>query len=129
MRRKRQNIPTEASETTPLKRRGPGRPPKEIDVGVALHMFRNSASVRAVGEHLGCHRDTLYTRYRSIIDGGRKFHRNFWRDNIDRWMKEKRDAHQAEILLRRRRCGYKTKRGTPCRLIINFGGPCKKHRV
>lgn len=107
-----------------------GRPQKEVDPGVMLHMMRNGAPVKVVARLFGVHRDTLYVRYRDVIEAGRRAARQHWLVNRGAWLKEK-DAAYAAIILRRRierMCGATTTRNTACLSSGINGGRCIHHQ-
>jgi hypothetical protein len=56
-----------------------GRPRKDVDVGVIFHMLKNGAPIAAVARHIGIHRDTLYTNFRSVIEEARVSHHAAWK--------------------------------------------------
>ena len=106
-----------------------GRPMKEINADLMLHMMRNGASVRSVAKIMGIHRDTLYSRYKHIIRAGRQAYEKFWDDNHNRWFSIEDAARAEEVHKRRvdRMCGATTRRNTECRLAGINNGRCFHH--
>lgn len=102
-----------------------GRPKKDINVALMVHMMRNGASVCAVAKGLGLHRDTLYHRCYDAIEAGRQAHWDY--------MKEKRNEWHGSIedILRRMRemkCCALNARGKPCRLYKVASDRCTIHQ-
>lgn len=77
-----------------------GRPRKDIDTGIIIHMLKNRATIAAVAKHLGIHRDTLYENYRSVIEEGLASHREAWRkisdEMLTRFLEEKGSKRQPK---------------------------------
>jgi predicted nucleotidyltransferase len=62
----------------PPKYRKRGRPRKDIDPLIVIHMISNRAKAADVAEFLGIHRDTIYASHREAFDEGRKLFREKW---------------------------------------------------
>ena len=55
-----------------------GRPRKDIDPLIVIHMISNRAQAVDVAKFLGVHRDTIYASHREAFDEGRKLFREKW---------------------------------------------------
>lgn len=55
-----------------------GRPRKDIDPLIVIHMLSNRAEAADVAEFLGIHRDTIYASHRQAFNEGRKLFREKW---------------------------------------------------
>jgi len=65
-----------------------GRPRKEVDPGVILHMLTNNAPISRIAKHIGIHRDTIYTNYRQVIEAARVCNREAWKKISDAMFEE-----------------------------------------
>lgn len=87
-----------------------GRPRKDIDTVVILHMLQNKAPIVFIARFLGVHRDTLYSSYRPVIDEGLARHRAAWKiigDEMHRqFLERKRLKEEGKRKKRRYRSGY-----------------------
>lgn len=103
-----------------------GRPRKDIDIGVMLHMMRNGASVMAAAKGMGINRDTLYSRFRDIIEAGRKAHSKYQLDNSEEWYRIRGEAWRQRQL--ERNCGVITLSKRRCKFAKVANGRCAIHQ-
>jgi hypothetical protein len=107
-------------------KRGRGRPLKEIDIGVMVHMMRNGAPLRAVAKAVGVNRDTLYSRYWDVIEAGRAAHHQYYLDNREEWYRVRGEAWQCRQI--ERNCGVLTNSRRRCKFAKVANGRCAIHQ-
>ena len=87
-----------------------------------LHMMRNGASVMAAAKGMGINRDTLYSRFRDIIEAGRKAHSKYQLDNSEEWYRIRGEAWRQRQL--ERNCGVITLSKRRCKFAKVANGRC-----
>ena len=66
----KQKPPTKESTELVVKNKG-GQPKKMLDEARLIEMASHDATVEEIGAELGCHRDTIYSRYSDTLKKGR----------------------------------------------------------
>lgn len=87
-----------------------GRPRKDIDPLIVIHMLSNKADLVDVADFLGVHRDTLHSNYGPIIDEGRNLWREKWKEITKDWLNDFiKEKKLKEELRKKKRKDYRLK--------------------